>query len=612
MPLGRRVGVLGGGQLGRMLAEAGHRMGLPGLTIVDPLPKAPAKQLVGFPGGGETEHIDAAFTDPAAISKVTSETDVTTVEIEHVDCNSLDVALKSGKGGKIEPHPDTIRVIQDKWHQKHHLKSHNVPVADFVLVSGSVPDVILNSGEAFDSVAKSSEALEECTAKAGEILGYPFMLKARRGAYDGRGNAVIKSKDDIKSGLELLGRGEKTGGLYAEKWAKFTKELAVMVVRNSSGTDVRAYPVVETVQRNSVCHAVVAPAQIDGNVAKCAESISLDAIRTFLGGGIYGVELFLVPSESENSANEYKVIVNEIAPRPHNSGHYTIEACNTSQFENHLRAVLDIPLGDTSLKVPASCMINLLGASSNMNEMLEIVELSYTIPSATVHWYGKEESRKGRKMAHVTVTADSMIQLKDRCSPIFALIDKITGYPADTPSPIGATTKDLAPLVGVIMGSDSDLPTMLPAARILRDMDVPFELTVVSAHRTAERMMQYARSAHTRGLKVIIAAAGGAAHLPGMVASMTPLPVIGVPVKLKTLDGVDSLYSIVQMPRGVPVATVAINNSDNAALLAVRILGSSIPTYLDKMAAYQKKMEDEVLKKAAKLESVGWENYSSA
>ncbi|TPX54815.1 5-(carboxyamino)imidazole ribonucleotide mutase [Chytriomyces confervae] len=159
------------------------------------------------------------------------------------------------------------------------------------------------------------------------------------------------------------------------------------------------------------------------------------------------------------------------------------------------------------------------------------------------------------------------------------------------------------------MGSDSDLPTLKPAAKILQDFGVPFELTIVSAHRTPRRMVEYAESAAKRGLKVIIAAAGGAAHLPGMVAALTALPVIGVPVALKQLDGVDSLYSICQMPRGVPVATVAINNSTNAALLAIRILGSAVPDYQQKIAAFAQNSEQEVLGKVETLESVGWSAY---
>ncbi|KAJ2362665.1 phosphoribosylaminoimidazole carboxylase ade2 [Coemansia sp. RSA 2607] len=167
----------------------------------------------------------------------------------------------------------------------------------------------------------------------------------------------------------------------------------------------------------------------------------------------------------------------------------------------------------------------------------------------------------------------------------------------------------MSPLVGIIMGSDSDLPTMRPAAQLLEQFGVPFELTIVSAHRTPDRMFEYARAAHKRGLKVIIAGAGGAAHLPGMVAALTPLPVVGVPVKGRCLDGVDSLHSIVQMPRGVPVATVAINNSDNAALLAVRIIGSSSPTYLDAMQQYMEDMRTGVEKKIERLDITGWKDY---
>lgn len=161
------------------------------------------------------------------------------------------------------------------------------------------------------------------------------------------------------------------------------------------------------------------------------------------------------------------------------------------------------------------------------------------------------------------------------------------------------------------MGSDSDLPVMSVGANILKTFGVPFEVTIVSAHRTPHRMTQYAIEAAKRGIKCIIAGAGGAAHLPGMVAAMTPLPVIGVPVKGSTLDGVDSLHSIVQMPRGIPVATVAINNSTNAALLAVRILGAIDNKWLNKMSQYMDSMESEVLAKAEKLESVGYENYKA-
>ena len=159
----------------------------------------------------------------------------------------------------------------------------------------------------------------------------------------------------------------------------------------------------------------------------------------------------------------------------------------------------------------------------------------------------------------------------------------------------------MAPVVGIIMGSDSDWPTMEYAAHALAEFEVPFEVGVVSAHRTVRKMVDYAETAADRGLKVIITGAGGAAHLPGMVAALTPLPVIGVPVPLKHLDGMDSLLSIVQMPAGVPVATVSIGGARNAGLLAVRILGAADPVLRKRMSDFQTGLEAMVAEKDAAL-----------
>ena len=164
-------------------------------------------------------------------------------------------------------------------------------------------------------------------------------------------------------------------------------------------------------------------------------------------------------------------------------------------------------------------------------------------------------------------------------------------------------------IVGIIMGSDSDLHIMQEAAKILDECNIAYELTIVSAHRTPDRMHEYARSALGRGLKVIIAGAGGAAHLPGMVAAGTTLPVIGIPIQSKTMSGVDSLYSIVQMPRGVPVATVAINGAKNAGLLAMQIIGTYDKTVQSKLHQYKEKLKTEVAKKAKRLEKIGYKNY---
>lgn len=259
-------------------------------------------------------------------------------------------------------------------------------------------------------------------------------------------------------------------------------------------------------------------------------------------------------------------------------------------------------------------MLNLLGYSDSMDEVTKVAHKALEVPGAAVHLYGKQACRKGRKMGHITIVGESDAEVCNRLRPLLQALPDATPASVDrfAPSspPSGSGKSSSHPLVGIIMGSDSDLPVMIAAARILDIFEVPYELTVVSAHRTPERMSAYAGDAASRGLRVIIAGAGGAAHLPGMVAAMTPLPVIGVPVKGSTLDGIDSLHSIVQMPRGVPVATVAINNAMNAGLLAVRILSTGMPDLVERMSVWMKKQEEEVLSKVKRLDDIGWEAYA--
>ena len=308
------------------------------------------------------------------------------------------------------------------------------------------------------------------------------------------------------------------------------------------------------------------------------------------------------------------LLVNEIAPRPHNSGHYTIEACHMSQYEAHLRAILDIeiPKGATDFVTnnASSIMLNILGGSETNSHVRVGIE-AFKIPGAKIHLYGKGEARPGRKMGHVTIVGDDIRLLQRKLQPLIDCVDNIRAKRLGLKSISTHIDKNLPPLVAVTMGSDSDLNVLKPGLQILDDLNIPYEQTITSAHRTPKRMLDFAETAATRGIKVIIAAAGGAAHLPGMIAAATPLPVIGVPVKGSTLDGMDSLLSIVQMPRGVPVASVAINNSTNAALLAARIIGSSDPGVRAQIEQYMKDMESSVIRKAEKLETGGWKNYTS-
>ncbi|PIL23366.1 hypothetical protein GSI_14677 [Ganoderma sinense ZZ0214-1] len=572
------VGILGGGQLGRMLAASASLLNID-VVVLDFGENGPAKQVVA-PRSPGLSHIDGSFADPEKILELSSKVDVLTVEIEHVEVSVLE-ELETKVPLGVHPSPFTIKVIQDKYVQKLHLRDAGCPVSDFIQTESTV--------ESLRTVA--------------EQLGLPLMLKSRTLAYDGRGNFVLNDLSQAEEAIAAL--GGRT--LYAEKWVPFVKEIAVMVVRSRSG-EVVSYPVVETVHKQNICHLVFAPLRSrDPSIAARARTVAENAVKTLKGAGVFGVEMFLMADGT--------VYLNEIAPRPHNSGHYTIEACETSQYENHLRAILDLPLGSTALKVPSACMLNILGASSSFSEITSFANFALTIPGARVHLYGKSESRKGRKMGHVTVVADSDAQLSLRLRPLLTNLPGVHDpRELDLYAPLfperGFSHKQ--PLVGIIMGSDSDLHVMLPAADILTRFKVPFELTIVSAHRTPDRLVEYARSASARGLKVIIAGAGGAAHLPGMVAAMTALPVIGVPVKGSSLDGVDSLHSIVQMPRGIPVATVAINNGTNAGLLAVRTLSAGQPELVGAMEEYLQALETEVLGKVDEIAEVGWNTYEAA
>ena len=246
----------------------------------------------------------------------------------------------------------------------------------------------------------------------------------------------------------------------------------------------------------------------------------------------------------------------EVACRIHNSGHYTIEACALSQFDAHLRAILDLPIPPKSLELrEPAIMLNILGGSKP-DSHLKVAERALSVPNARVHLYSKGAARPGRKMGHITITAPTMHEAEILVQPLIDFVDNTSAqypsilftHPKTQPS---AASIEPTPTIGVIMGSDSDLKTLVPGLQLLKKyFGIEPDVSIVSAHRTPDHMAQYASTAASRGIKVIIAAAGGAAHLPGMTAAYTSLPVIGLPVKASTLDGVDSLYSIVQMPRG--------------------------------------------------------------
>ena len=437
-----------------MMAQAASRLGVH-MTVVDPGGlESPAGAVCG-------RAIKGAFTDPSKIRELSKLVDVITVEIEHVETAVL--AELEAEGIQVHPSAATIALIQDKYAQKQHLAAKcaaSVPLGEFC----DIPDVA-------------------ALRAAGDRWGYPLMLKCRRDAYDGRGNLPVNAAEEAASAFATLSNGGKAA-LYAEKWCPFAKELAVMVVRSVGGATA-SYPTVETIQRESMMHHLIAPAVVTPEVLATAGAIASAAVASLSGGGIFGVELFLMPDGA--------VLLNEIAPRPHNSGHYTMDACHVDQFENHLRAVLDLPLGSVEMKVrgplpkyeahdhrerapflwsgprqplsvpsplmwmhmhaartqvPNAAMLNVIGDGSLSSTLAPIVR-GLTLPGASIHWYGKDPPKVKRKMGHVNVTASTAAGVMEALATLQGL-----GAPPAPP-----------PLVGIIMGSDSDLPCMKVATR---------------------------------------------------------------------------------------------------------------------------------------------------
>lgn len=359
-----RLGIFGGGQLAQMLTQAAISLGVE-TVIFERSPDSPAGRLT-------KREVVGPWSDPDSLARFAEQCDLITLENEFVDAAIL--ADLERRGLSVLPGAAAVAVVQDKLLQKQALQAAGLPVPEF------------------RAVADPGEIL----AVAGE-LGWPLLLKARRNGYDGYGNATLRGPDDLARGWDRLAH---SGPLMVEAFVPFERELAVMVVRGRDGVS-RRYPVVETVQENHICRVVRAPAPIPAELAGAAAELAEAAVAAVGGVGIFGVELF--------QHNDGRVLVNELAPRPHNSGHYTIEACVTSQFENHLRAVLGWPLGPTAMRAPAAVMVNLLGRRAGPATP-ESLRAAAGVPGAHLHLYGKRESRPGRKMGHITALGASLAE----------------------------------------------------------------------------------------------------------------------------------------------------------------------------------------------------------
>lgn len=357
-PLKKKIGIIGGGQLGKMMILDAKRLGFEVHTL-DPSESCPSHSI-------SDQHTIASFKDEKAYEALASQVDVITYEFEHIHADILNEL--EAKGHKIYPTAQSLKVIQNKYTQKNQLRDAGILMPDYILVE-NINDMLL----------------------AGEKFGYPYMLKATTGGYDGKGNAVVKSKEDIELQFKTLGQGQVQ--LMAEKFLNFTKEISVLACRGIDG-DIKVYPVAENIHKNSILDETIVPASLSEISREKAMKMAYDVMEIFQGVGMFCTEMF-VDKDGE-------IYLNEVAPRPHNSGHYTIEGTYTSQYEQHIRAITGLPLGDVSLRSP-SVMRNILGSGQVGPTCVEGIEEVYLNPNVKVHVYGKVDSKPGRKMGHLTV-----------------------------------------------------------------------------------------------------------------------------------------------------------------------------------------------------------------
>jgi len=351
-----KVGIIGGGQLGKIMAQKAKKMGFH-VTILDPTPNCPAAQV-------SDKQIIGGFHDEAKLSQLVEENDVTTFELEHVDTSILKKMYDNGSN--IFPSPYLIELIQDKYKQKELLDKSGIPVPAY----------------------KKVDTLESIGS-----FGFPVIQKARKGGYDGKGVVLLKSENDLSNAI--------LSDSFIEELVDIEKEIAIMVARNIEG-EIACYPVVEMIfdERVNICDIVIAPARVDEKINEEAKALAIKSIEALDGVGIFGVEMFLT--------KDNKILVNEIAPRPHNSGHYTIESCLTSQFEQLIRAVTNLPLGSTKLISP-SAMVNLLGEDGYKGEpVIEGIHEVLSMSGLSFHFYGKEQTSPFRKMGHITVLDEDL------------------------------------------------------------------------------------------------------------------------------------------------------------------------------------------------------------
>lgn len=351
---GQTIGIIGGGQLGRMMALSAKEMGYK-IAVLDPTPNSPCGQVSDI-------EITAEYSNIEAIKQLAQVSDVITYEFENIDVNALEYL---DEHSYLPQGSELLKLTRNRLTEKTAIQNLGIKVAPFRLVEN-----------------------DEQFSEAVKAIGLPAVLKTTTGGYDGKGQVVLRTEEDFVEALELV----KKQQCILEGWVPFEKELSIIVARNSNG-EVSTFPIAENVHINQILHTSTVPANTSNFVIETAENYAKKVASSFHLVGVLAIELFVTEDE--------QVYINELAPRPHNTGHYTMEAVETSQFKQHIRAVCNLPLGNTELLKPV-VMVNILG--EHVEEVLNVMQNDSTL---NVHLYGKEESKKGRKMGHINIMAAS-------------------------------------------------------------------------------------------------------------------------------------------------------------------------------------------------------------
>ena len=349
----KTIGIIGGGQLGKMMCLSAKAMGY-NVAVLDPTPNCPCGQVADI-------EITAAYNDMAAIKKLAAASDIITYEFENIDYDALTYLEKNAY---LPQGSNVLKVTQHRFTEKSTISAMGIPVPEFHLI--------------------------EDAGHLEKIVRYPSVLKTTMGGYDGKGQIVLKSEADLPRAKELINQHE----CILEDWVPFTKEVSVIIARSVTG-ETSCFPVSENIHVNNILHQSIVPARISKKVEDLAIKYAHMISETLKSVGILAIEMFVKDED---------IYINELAPRPHNSGHYTIDACLTSQFEQHIRAICGLPLGNTALHTPV-VMVNILGEHMDKPKIP-------LIPNGKLHLYGKAEAKTGRKMGHMNLLGDIDNNLK--------------------------------------------------------------------------------------------------------------------------------------------------------------------------------------------------------